>query len=131
MMACGVTTIRQPINGGVSLIVALLARCSQFVHQVTNANAKSLCYPQKRVQAYPLLTPLDFANVNRMQVGFFCQLFLTHAKMLATIPNGVAQNFQLSRTRHSFLAKHLRPKMNTPNMGLFCYCMFLGKSVET
>jgi len=101
------------------VVVRVRPTVLKLVNQITDANAKSFGNSQKRVQANPLLSAFDFADINRMQVGFFCQFFLAHADMLPAIPNGVTQDFQLSRTRHSFLAKHECAETRTPNMGLF------------
>jgi hypothetical protein len=101
------------------VVVRIRPMISKFVNQITDVNAKSFGNSQKRVQANPLLSAFDFADINRMQVGFFRQFFLAHADMLPAIPNGVTQDFQLSRTRHSFLAKHESAKTRTPKMGLF------------
>jgi len=87
------------------VVVRVRPMISKLVNQITDANAKSFGNSQKRVQANPLLSAFDFADINRMQAGFFRQFFLAHADMLPAIPNGVTQDFQLSRTRHSFFSK--------------------------
>jgi hypothetical protein len=103
---------------------------SKSINQITDANTKSFGYPQKRVQANPLLATFNFAYIHWMQVGFFCQFFLTHAKLLSVVPNGVTQDFQLSRTRHTVSAKHESAKTRTPNMGLFYSCTTLVKDIQ-
>jgi hypothetical protein len=104
---------------------------SKLVNQITNTNPKSFGHPQKCVKANPLLAPFDFANVNRMQAGLLCQLFLTHAGLVAMFPNGISQYFKLTRARHNHLAKQDGPKLETPNMGLFLSCKFFGGRVKT
>ena len=107
------------------------AQQSQFINQIAGFYPKSLRYPQKRVQADPLLSTFNLADINWMQVGLFSQLLLAHPCGLATVSNGVTQDFQLARTRHGTLGEQDRVKLNTPNMGLFLSCSFSGKGVET
>jgi hypothetical protein len=78
----------------------------------------------------PLFSALNLADINRMQVGLFGQLFLTHPDLLTMFPNGVPKNFELSRMRHSLSADQDRSKVRTPNMGLFSTCHFQTKNVK-
>jgi hypothetical protein len=98
---------------------------SQSVNQMACLCPESLRNAQKRVQADPLFTAFNLADVNRMQIGLFGQPFLAHPYGLAAVSDGLTQDFQLARTRHSSLRKQDRAKLNTPNMGLFLSCMFL------
>jgi hypothetical protein len=91
---------------------------SEFINQIPHTNPEGLGYPQQRVQADPLLSPLDFTDVNRVQAEFFRQLFLTHASLVTAYPDGISQDFKLTRTRHSLSGKQDRRKLETPNMGL-------------
>ncbi len=93
---------------------------SEVVNQIAHSHPKGFGNPQKRVKAYPLLSPFNFAYINRMQVGLFRQLFLTHADLVAVSPNGVSKSFKiLSQARHNCLGKQGRLELKTPNMGLF------------
>jgi hypothetical protein len=56
--------------------------------EVAGVDAQGFRNSQKRVEADPLLTALDFADVNGMQFGLFCQLLLTHASLNAALPDG-------------------------------------------
>ena len=119
-----------PANESSSLRIGIRSVPSKFVHQIADANAKGFGYAQQCVQADPLFSTFNFANINRMQVGFFGQTFLAQASMLAAVADGVTEDFQLARTRHSFLGKQDRVKHDTPNMGVFLYCRFLGERVN-
>jgi hypothetical protein len=103
-------------------------KLSQIINQIARANTKSLGDTQKGMQANPLLSPFDFTDVNGMQTGLFGQLFLAHFGLLALFPNGIAQDFELTRTRHSQPAKQVYRKTRTPNMGLFLSCNFLERA---
>ena len=109
---------------------ASTARQLQFVHQIADANAEGFGYAQQCVQADPLFSTFNFANINRVQVGFFGQTFLAQTSQLAAVADGVTEDFQLARTRHSFLGKQDCPKHDTPNMGLFLSCTFSGERVK-
>ena len=55
------------------------------------------------MKADPLLATFNLANVNRMKVGLFSQLFLTQARLDAVLANGIAKYFKLLRlARHVF-----------------------------
>lgn len=101
---------------------------SQLADQIPRADSKSLGHPQKRMQTNPLLPTFHFSYINRMQIGFFGQSLLAHPGLFSVIANGVTQDFELSRTRHSLLAKHGRVKTRTPNMGLFYPCVIFKKA---
>lgn len=47
------------------------------------------------MQTDPLLSTFDFPNVDRVKIGFFCQLFLTHPGAFAKMANGFAKNSSL------------------------------------
>lgn len=100
------------------------ANQSEFANQITRLDSQRLGDAQQRVQTDPLLAAFDFSHINRVQIGFFRKFFLTHPNPFAAIPYGVAQNFQLSRTRHGLSAKQDQPKERTPNMGLFYLANF-------
>ena len=102
----------------------------EFINQISYTNPKGFGHPQKRVQADPLLSPFDFADVNWVQARLFGQFFLTHAGLVSVGPNGISQNFKLSRARHSLSSKQDRRKLKTPNMGVFLSCRFFGGRVE-
>ena len=108
-----------PIKNG--LVITL----SQLVDQIPRADSKSLSHPQERMQANPLLAAFHFPYINRMQIGLFGQSLLAHSGLFSAIANGITQDFELSRTRHSLLGKHGRVKTRTPNMGLFYPCVLL------
>jgi hypothetical protein len=75
----------------------------EVVHQVAHPNIQGFGNPQKGMEADPLFAALNFSNVNWMQVGFFCQIFLAHPRLVAKFPDGIAKNFEvLSCSRHSF-----------------------------
>lgn len=98
-------------------------RPSKFVNQVTRLHAEGFGYPQKRMKADPLLSPLNLTDINGMQIGLFRQPLLTQARCLAVFANGITQNFKLFRFAwHHFTAKQEGKKSDTPNMGLFCAC---------
>ena len=70
---------------------------------IARFNSDGFGNPQKRVKADPLLATFNLANVNRMKVGFFGQLFLTQTRLYAVLANGVAENFKLLElARHVF-----------------------------
>jgi hypothetical protein len=92
---------------------------SEFVNQIARFNFQSLGDPEQSVQTDPLLSAFNFPHINRVQIRFFRKLFLAQASLFAATPNGVAQDFQLSRTRHGLLAKQDQRNVRTPNMGLF------------
>ena len=88
--------------------------------EITNPNTQGFGNPQKRVKADPLLSPFNFANINRMQISLFRQLFLTHSNLVAVFPNGVSKRFKvLSRACHSGSGKQGGLELKTPNKGLF------------
>jgi hypothetical protein len=99
----------------------------EFVNQIACFDSKRLGDTQQRVQADPLLSAFDFSHINRMQIGFFRELFLTQANFFSAISDGVAQDFQLSRTRHNPLGEQDRRNLRTPNMGLF-FLACIGKT---
>jgi hypothetical protein len=103
-------------------------KLSQLVDQIPCADPQSLGHPQKRMQTNPLLPAFHFPYIDRVQIGLFGQSLLAHPGLFSVITNGITQDFELSRTRHSFLGKHGRAKARTPNMGLFCPCVFLKKA---
>jgi len=109
---------------------ASTARQLQFVHQIADTNAEGFGYAQQCVQADPLFSTFNFANINRMQVGFFGQTFLAQTSLLAAVADSVTEDFQLARTRHSVSGKQDRAKHDTPNMGVFLSCTFSGESVK-
>jgi hypothetical protein len=101
---------------------------SKFVNQIAGANTESFGDSQQRVKTDPLLAAFNLANVNRVQIGFFGQLFLAQNSLLAVVANGITQYFELSRARHNATAKQRHAGWRTPNMGLFGACKFLGKA---
>jgi hypothetical protein len=102
----------------------------QIINQITPFDAESLGDPQKRMKANPLFSPFYLANINRMQIRFFRQLFLTQFSRFAVFANRFAKNFEGLLTRHSLLGKHCRVKLKTPNMGLFTPCASAGSLHE-
>jgi hypothetical protein len=77
------------------------------------------------MEANPLLTAFDLADVNGMKLGLFRKLFLAQASFGAVSPDGIAQNLEVgSGARHSVLAKQEGGKLNTPNMGVFFFLHF-------
>ena len=109
---------------------ASIARQLQFVHQIADTNAEGFGYAQQCVKADPLFSTFNFANINGMQVGFFSQTFLAQTNLLTAIADGVTEDFQLARTRHSVSGKQDRAKHDTPKMGLFLSCTFSGERVK-
>jgi hypothetical protein len=79
---------------------------SKLINQVTPPNAEGFGNPQKGMKADPLLAALYFANINGMQIRFFCQLLLTHFGRFAVFANGFAKDFEDLLTRHSLSANH-------------------------
>jgi hypothetical protein len=94
----------------------------QFFNQIPSPDAEGLGDPQKGMKANPLFATLHFADINRMQIRFFRQFFLTQLGRFAILANGFAKNFKDLLTRHSLLGNHCRVKLKTPNMGLFSPC---------
>ena len=93
---------------------------SKFVHQIAHAHPQGLGDTQKRMKTDPLLTAFDLADVNGMQVGFFCEPFLAHARSIAAVSDRFAKDFELLfGPRHGCLGKQDGQPWNTPNMGLF------------
>jgi hypothetical protein len=106
---------------------ARLKQFSQFVNQIANTDIEGFRNSQKCVKTDPLFSAFNFANVNRVQIGFFRELFLAQANFFSAISDGVAQDFQLSRTRHNPLGEQDRRNLRTPNMGLF-FLACIGKT---
>lgn len=103
-------------------------RRSKFVNQIAGFHAKSFGHPQKRMKADPLFSPLDLADINRMQVGLFRQFFLAQSRRVAALANGIAQDFKLLRFAwHQLPAEQEGEKSDTPNTGLFCACPSMPK----
>ena len=65
----------------------------EFRNQIAEANAEDFGNSQQGVQANPLFSAFNFADINRMQTGLFSQFFLTHASLFAIFTNGITQNF--------------------------------------
>ena len=60
-----------------------------------------------------MFTTLDFAHINRMQIGFFRQFFLTQSGLIAMLPDSYPEGFEflfLLRVRHSFSAEQDGPE---------------------
>jgi hypothetical protein len=100
------------------------ANQSEFANQIARLDSQRLGDSQQCVQTDPLLAAFDFSHINRVQISLFRKFFLGHTNPFAAIPYDVAQNFQLSRTRHGLSAKQDQRNERTPNMGLFYLANF-------
>ena len=106
-------------------------RDSKVSYQIAHFHAKCFGNTQKRVKADPLLSPLNFAYINWMEVGPFRQFFLAHADLVAVFPNRFSKNFKiLSRVRHNHLRKQGSRGSRTPNMGLFFRLTFSADDLK-
>jgi hypothetical protein len=105
---------------------------SDVPDEIARAYAERCRDTQQGMEADPLLTPLDFAHVNGMQVGFFRQFFLAQTGPATIVPDGVSEGFELlPRARHSRSKKQEGGMANTPNMGLFFYLTPPAKCGQT
>jgi hypothetical protein len=98
-----------------------VARESELSEKLAHVDAEGIGYPHKGMKANPLFASLDFAHIDRVQVGFLRQFFLAHAGLGAVLADCFADDFELllSRARHRPPSKQSDQKANTPNMGLF------------
>jgi hypothetical protein len=93
---------------------------SKPVHKIAYAHAQSLGHAQKSMKTDPLLSALDLSDVNRMQIGFFCELFLAHACSIAVVADRLSNDLEMwFGPRHGCLEKQDGEPRNTPNMGVF------------
>ena len=84
----------------------------KVIHQVAHLYAERFGNPYQGMKADPLLSPFHFADINRVQVGFFRQYFLAHARLGAKFPDAIPQNFEiLSRSCHRVSAKQWGGKL--------------------
>jgi len=83
------------------------------------------------VQADPLLPALDFANVNRVETGLFCQFFLAHLGTFAVFSDAFTEDFALVlNARHSRKGEQICRKANHTQHG-FILCLQLSGKPET
>ena len=107
------------------------SRHSQFVNQIAHPNAKGLGDSHEGMNTGRFLASFQFANVNRMQVSFFRQSFLTHFGALSEPANGFADDFRMSqRFSHALSGKQEAGANNTVNSPLFCSCNFSTTALE-
>jgi hypothetical protein len=107
------------------------SRRSQFVNQITHPNAKGLGNSHKGMNTGRFLTAFQFANVNRMQVSFFRQSFLTHFGAFSESANSFADDFRMSqRFSHALSGKQEAGANDTVNSPLFCSCSFSATGLE-
>ncbi len=96
---------------------------SKVIHQIAHADAEGLSDTQQSMKTNPLLTALDLADVNRVQIGLFGQFFLAHAGSVAVFSDGFSKDSEMwFGPRHGCSEKHEGEQANTPNMGLFEHC---------
>lgn len=66
---------------------------SKVFDQLAHTHAEGFGDAHQGVNTGGLLTPLDLAEINRMQIGFFGQFFLAHPARFAMFPDGFANYF--------------------------------------
>lgn len=126
------TAKKQSASGVVKeflLATARNERPSQFIHQITDTNAKSLGNSHERKNAGRFLAAFQFAHINRVQVGLLRQFFLTQLGALSETANRFADNFLMSQGFcHAFSGKQEASETNTVHSPLFLSCTFSGKA---
>ena len=101
---------------------------SEFVHQVTDANAEGFGDSQQGENTGSFFTPFQFTNVNRMQFGSFRQFFLAQFGKFSVAANRFADDFLMSQGfRHALSSKQEAGGINTVHSTLFFLARFLGK----
>jgi len=68
---------------------------SKLADQVAQPYAHGLRDAQQGMQTNPLFAPLDFADINRMEVGLLRQFLLAQAGLDALVADRVAKDLQL------------------------------------
>lgn len=72
-------------------------------------------HPQQSVKTNPLLTTLDFADVNRMQIGFFRQSFLAYPSAVAIFSDRLPKDSQMwFGPRHGYSKEREREQCEHP-----------------
>ena len=74
-------------------IVRCLSVPSEVVNDVSHAHIQRSRNPQERVKANPLLATFNFADVNRMEIGFLGQLLLAQFGLFPMLTNAFPENF--------------------------------------
>jgi hypothetical protein len=114
------------VAAALSLFCWVDLAASKVGDQIADANAQSTGKAHKSVNANGLLAAFHFSNVDGMQVGFFCQLFLGEARPLPVLADGLANKFSLSkRCWHARLGKQEASVCNTVYNPLFDACLFV------
>lgn len=105
---------------GNRLLLSRTASNSEFVHQVAHPHSQRLGNSHERRNAGGFLATFQFADIDRVQIGFFRQLFLAQFGGLAKFANGVANDFlMLLGFFHAFSGKQEAGRSNTVHSPLF------------
>ena len=64
-------------------------------HQIAQANPQRLGDPHERMHAHRLFAPLDFADIDRVQLRLFREFFLRQRGALAVFPNCFTDDFAM------------------------------------
>jgi len=105
---------------------------SKLVNQISNTNTKSLGNPREGKNAGRFFAAFQFTDIDRVQVGFLRQLFLTQFGTFSKTANGFANDFLMSQSFcHAFSGKQEAGRNKTVHSPLFLSCKFFNWSVKT
>lgn len=92
-----------------------------IVHQITEANFQCFGNPDQGVNTHGLLAAFHFSDVDRMEIRFFRQDFLTQPRRLAVMSNRCSDDFTVTvACCHSLLRKQRVAGRDTVHSPLLC-----------
>ena len=113
-------TGKAKVLNGRNTVEAQCTRRSQLVHQIADTDVERLGNSHERHYAGGFFAPFQLANIDRVQISFLGQFFLTQLGTLSETANAFADNFLMSQGfGHAYSGKQEAAGKNTVNSPLF------------